>query len=137
MYLIIGYKPSRDDYCRGCLMSSYDSSSVIERVKTPIEAAKFIANNDVFNSAGANWNWTVITSEMISNEEHYFSSDLEYDDIPPEICQLLDEERSKALHILKSKESKAKEDEKKKSDLIQRAKDEAEFERLKQLLEKD
>lgn len=89
-------------------MSSYDSSSVIERVKTPIEAAKFIANNDVFNNTGANWNWTVITSEMISDEEHYFSSDLEYDDIPPEICQLLDEEKSKALHILKTKSRKRK-----------------------------
>lgn len=37
-YLVVGYKPSSDDYCRGCLMASYSSDFVCEEYECEKDA---------------------------------------------------------------------------------------------------
>jgi hypothetical protein len=44
MYLVICYKPSSDDYCRGCHMASYDSDLQICKFEKEEEVVEWIAS---------------------------------------------------------------------------------------------
>lgn len=137
MYLVIGYKPSYDVYSRNCLMESYSSYSVVEKFDTALAVAQYIARVDANNTKGADWCWTVVTSNMISDEDYYFGSCLESNsDMPSDVASILEAERTKARAIVADKQRKQQIEEERKRIEEQRLEDEATFERLKVKLNK-
>ncbi len=137
MYLTIGYKESKEDYCRGCHMGTFDEESRIERFETALEVAKFIASVEAHDKHGRHrsWNWTIVTANDINDPEKSFYGGLDSDTIPSEVSFILDEERRLKLAEVENDKKNKRITEQRKQELQirldQENRDKIEFERLK------
>jgi len=118
-------------------MGTDSAETILERVETAKEAAEKIAYTEAFDQDGRwnSWNWTVVTSKMIDDEDEYFSGDLECDNISEDVLELLEDERkseyARADDLKKTKSQRDKEA----REAEQKRRDRAEYERLKTKLE--
>ena len=136
MYIVIGYKEHYTDYCRGCYMGSYPADTCLERLETAQEVADYIAKKEAFDPDGRRkeWNWNVITAEMIEDEDTYFGNDLTYDTMPNDVAELVGDARKREYAKADEREKQREAEKEAKRKAEQKARDQREFERLKEKL---
>lgn len=141
MYLVIGFKPHEDDYCRGCHMGTYEEETRLTRLNTPQEVVEYIAHEEAFDQDGRRnaWEWTVVTGLMIDDENEYFGHDLTYGAMPDECSELIQKARQKEYEWADEWAAKKKREEKEVKAAQRKAeedaRDKSEYERLKRKFE--
>jgi hypothetical protein len=75
MYLVVSYKPSHDDYVRGCYMGSYNSRHEMKVFHKEEDIIEHCAQLEAeLRSLDTEYNHWIITQDMIGNGYNWFDS---------------------------------------------------------------
>jgi hypothetical protein len=74
-YLVVSYKPTKHDYCRNCLMGTYDSKHEMKILLTEEEVVEHIAQLDArLEPLDANYRHWVLSQDEIFSGYHAIDS---------------------------------------------------------------